>query len=221
MTIMVGESFKPPPIPFDKIAVIDEAWLTEYDWPGVDITKEENDPESSVKSVHQGTEEWIKKQSPNPDILIKDHAKGEIADYIAIFNNKESKEIHFYHCKASKLIKPGASVSILYELVGQAMRTTSWVHINQLFSDLKERLGPKRRPNTKCISWANDIDLLEELSGDPTKHLEFKYIVYLVQPGLRLSTINHTPRINALLANCYSCLSDGDLEMRILASPDI
>ena len=69
------------------------------------------------------------------DVVYYDHGSLEIADVIAIKPDK----IKFYHCKKQNGPEPQCSIEDIYEVCGQAVKSTIWTNRKLLFKQLVTR----------------------------------------------------------------------------------
>lgn len=206
-----------PPLPL-------ECFDTGKNWSGCDIFVEfeHHDTTDSTNSripargklsVHDQLEEWLKLPTPASALVIKDHATGEIADFIEI--NVSEKLIRLYHCKAcAPNKKPGARISEL-NVIEQVLRSVDRVGTNSLISDLHDRVIGTNRPNTKMIK-GTDAHLATLTS---TFHAnEWRFEVVVVNPGIDCKRTRQRKNTKTLLTTCYEWLAAANTTFRIIGS---
>ena len=152
-------------------------------------------------------------------LIYDDDGSGEIADIVAIIENEKENKflIQFYHCKFSGGDQPGARVSDLYEVCGQAEKCIKWV---QNTKELIERL--KKRENVRSIGGlpsrfeVGDMQLLHTLKNK-LKFYSTKYQVFIVQPGVDGSQISQP--MHQVLCSASSYLMDTyNIELKLICS---
>ncbi len=128
-------------------------------------------------------------------VVVYDDGSYEVADFIEVVGRGGDVFVTFYHCKKSAESKAGARVEDLYEVLGQAVKSTAWAYARErLFRRLQERAH--RSP---CLN--GDMKKLETLLM--SKFAPDYYDVVVVQPGLskaKLSDEKLDPRVRTLLA---------------------
>jgi hypothetical protein len=218
-TVIDGCRFEPrrqlPSIPEDCID-------NRRSWERCDISVEfeyidKNDPrksripESGKLTVHEQVEEWFKEQTSIPFLVIKDHAKGEIADYIEI--QESDSLIRFYHCKACSIGKsPGARINELKALE-QALRSIDYIGSNTLLSELYSRVIGKNRPDTKMVIGTSDSlkNIAKKFHAN-----EWKFEVAIVNPGISCKKSIHTKNTNTLLTACFEWLGAANARLCVI-----
>ena len=117
----------------------DRARLRTWNWDGVDIRKESQGVRKDADSIQARVIREL--LARNHDIVFDDDNPGEAADVVAIrvvgtFANPTGIEVEFFHCKYSGDANPGRRVDDLYELCGQAQKSTSWAGSHEKRTDL-------------------------------------------------------------------------------------
>ena len=108
--------------PFDAKKLIEGM---DWDAFGVDIEREYGECNSPKCSIH----EWLREHlvSGDAEIVFYDHRSGECADFMTVVRSPEGEPvISLYHCKGSGGSKPGDRVDDLFEVCGQAIKSTKW-----------------------------------------------------------------------------------------------
>ncbi len=79
--------------------------------------------------------------------IIFDHSSGEIADFITVQEMSNAIEVSFYHVKGMSAANYNSSVSDVYEVAGQAVKSLIWLKNKQT---LINKIG-QRRKSGKCV----------------------------------------------------------------------
>lgn len=107
-----------------------EAW----DWRDTRIHKESMRAAADLDTVQGFT---FQKISEFYDVVFNDDGSGEIADLIGIREEKGLIVVDLYHCKfcpkVDDVATPGARLSDVYEVCGQASRSIKWLHTGENF----------------------------------------------------------------------------------------
>jgi len=206
-----------PPLPL-------ECFDDGRDWDACDIHVEfeyqdSNDPqknripEPGKRTVQDQVEQWLKSSTPTGTLVIKDHAAGEIADFIEILPKEEV--IRFYHCKAcARGKKPGARISELIFLE-QVLRSINQIGTNSLPSELHGRVIGSSRPNTKMVK--GTAPRLEALAK--TFHAnQWSFEVAVVNPGIDCKKSRRATNTNTLLTTCYEWLMAANAKLLVIGS---
>lgn len=131
-------------------------------------------------------------------IVFDDDDPGEAADVIALTENTETMEIvaTLYHCKYSAGDAPGARVKDLYEVCGQAVKSSRLLHrLDGLLGHIERREGVLRgRPTRFEKGGLSDIKRLRRKFHQYRLRLD----ICVVQPGLSAGRL--TPELSSILA---------------------
>ena len=112
----------PTSIVFDQNNVIGIKW-EEYN---TDIKKE-----ISGNNSIQSTLGKILCKNKNFSYIIYDHSSGEMADFITVEETPTFIEVSFYHVKGMSAANYNSSVSDVYEVAGQAVKSLIWLKNKQ------------------------------------------------------------------------------------------
>ena len=117
----------------------DRARLQAWDWTGTDITAESQGPQKAANTIQARVIRELMRQ--NFEVIFDDDDRGEAADVVAIrvvggLNSPTGIEVEFHHCKFSSDAAPGYRVADLYELCGQAQKSTGWMTSHERRTDL-------------------------------------------------------------------------------------
>lgn len=140
------------------------------------------------RSIQQKFIEHLE-QGPSAFIIDDDDA-GESADIVAIEDGEQTITVTLWHCKYSSGAAPGNRVKDLYEVCGQAQKSTKWTwNFPNLVSHLTER-ETKHRAGRPTRFVRGSLDRLVVLR----KASRRKYVVFrvgIVQPGLSKAGIEN------------------------------
>lgn len=168
------------------------------DWLGVPITIESKWKEGQLRPVSvQGHMISMLMEQSNT-VIFDDDDTGEASDIIVLVENREAYEleISLYHCKYASGATPGARVKDLYEVCGQAVKSSRLVQRPELL--LKHMINREKRLGGRPTRFERgsllDINsILRRLSKYRTK-----VGICVVQPGLSASSL--TPELSTILA---------------------
>jgi hypothetical protein len=219
-SLAVRLQFAPPTIYFgDGSAVIGSASSTPkieagtdppefavgLGWAGVNLAVETGD----AGPGHINIQEFARRRAARDATwLITDHGTGELADLIAITVREGATTVEFVHCKGTKK-PPGGRVEDLYDVIGQALRSTRHCRESEsVWRELNKRLDS--RASTKVLE--GDTTTLKEAlsrwSDGEAPVTSFK--VTAAQPGLLLAETGTRASVRQLLfaANTH-CFAQG------------
>jgi superfamily II DNA or RNA helicase len=206
--VVEGNSYYPPP---DASISVEDHDFDIVDWPGENVDIRREKPGSgSGRSIF----EWLEKRllSSNADVVLCDDAAGEVADYVSVDFSAGHPEIVLYHCKGSSEPKAGARLSDLYDVCGQAVRSTSWIGAQRLADRLNERV---RRSQTEKFRRGELSDISRAFA--PENRQRIRFTICIVQPGL--SKDRRTDRVNEVLSATKNWLISSGVEgVRFLVS---
>lgn len=158
-----------------------------WDWSGVDIKKESMGKNRNTATVQWRAFQQIKGQY---DVVINDDGSGEVADLVGLRVIDDQIHLGLVHCKYSGEINPGARVSDLYEVCGQAQKSIRWKHagISRLYERLKDREQIWRTEGASRFLKGGLSDLANIKRRSRTAAITLQ--VYVVQPGLRKDAVS-------------------------------
>ncbi len=178
-----------------------------WDWKDIDIKKESQGKEKRNDSIQYNVITLLK-QSKQYCVVFDDDGAGEIADVIAIKEKPQAKaiEVELYHCKYSHGKDPGARISDLYEVCGQAEKCIKWMDdTTEMFARLLAREGnSKKNRDVSRFELGNEKTLYQL-----KKKLKFyttTFSVYIVQPGVDSNNIS--PPMHQVLCCSQAYLQD-------------
>jgi hypothetical protein len=110
-------------------------------------------------------------------VVVHDHRKGEVADFIRITSGAPGIALHLFHCKRSGGAQAGSRVKDAHEIAGQVVRSVRWVgNERSLAGHLLKRLDTGSRLVT------GTVEELRAFRGDLGR-TSSQLHVWLVQPG--------------------------------------
>lgn len=171
----------------DKIKLIDDSQIISHSWPStVNVFKEYYSPDDTDQnglSIHEYIIEQAKKEF---DAVFYDHASLEIADVIGFRKNK----IQFWHCKKQNNPEPNCSITNIYEVCGQAVKSVMWSNRKILVNQICDRAVQN---NSSVKLKKGNLQTIQDilLSFDnPALPIE----ITIVHPGLKTQNLDHTQK---------------------------
>jgi len=158
-----------------------------WDWSPINIKKESMGKACETDTVQWMTFEQIEDQY---DVVINDDGKGEAADLVGLKIVNDEIHLGLIHCKYSGEPTPGARVSDLYEVCGQAQKSIRWKHagIARLYGHLKRREEIwKKDENSRFLKGSmSDLASIKRRA----RTAPIKLDVFIIQPGLRKDVVS-------------------------------
>lgn len=171
--------------PRDKLVhTLDLTLLEPWDWTGVSL-EVESMWKNGTRRTHSIQERVMSALSGQANsIVFDDDDAGESADVIEVVERSDEILFRFYHCKYSGAPQPGERAKDLYEVCGQAVRSTRW-HSNPagLVDHLHRRSLPAGRNGRTSRFAKGDERSLVQLKRK-VRQLRCRYEVLVVQPGI-------------------------------------
>jgi len=144
---------------------------------------EVNDPKYHPTGISiQTTLEQLLRQQSNNKYIIYDHSSSEMADFITIQETEYSFEITLFHVKKMTAETFNSSVDDIYEVAGQAVKSTIWLKTKQSF--LKKIMD--RRRSDHCQFIVGEFDEFRQVMK-MNKQLVGKVVI--VQPSISKSIV--------------------------------
>jgi len=169
------------PYPADSI----EAW----DWSGINIRAESQGPEKRVDSVQRRVIDHLLADGQVYDIVFDDDGAGEIADVVTICVTEGLVQVTLHHCKYSTVETPGARVTDLYEVCGQAQKSARWRdRPNRMFTHMLRREKLRLDKGQSSRFEHGNAAFLVKLRAS-WQDYRYEFHVRIVQPGLSRATI--------------------------------
>ena len=121
----------PEAIVFNNDNIITIPWKEKYD---TDVSMEFRTSKTRKKGKSvQDTLQEILIENVELDYIIYDHSSGEIADFITVQSKEMEFEVALYHVKAMGAKNYNSSIVDIYEVVGQAIKSTIWLKTKSTF----------------------------------------------------------------------------------------
>ena len=170
--------------PYDRNRIV--VW----DWADVDIRKESQGDGREADSIQAKVIRTLRQNGY--DLIVDDDGSGEAADVVAIRiigdrNAPASIDVEFYHCKYSHGNAPGYRILDLYEVCGQAQKSTLWMASHEkridLFTHLMRRDAHRvdmGRPSRYEVGNRELLQTIREMS----RLCPISLRISIVQPGL-------------------------------------
>lgn len=162
-------------------------------------------------SVHDWLERYLLAQTHSEAIILKDHATGEIADFVVV--EGDTSIVTFFHCKGARTTATTATIADL-KVLEQVVRTVGWIRRADLLTEILSRVNSDARPNSRLVKGRPEA--IEALVGDFRPAL-WDYKVALVQPGLNGAEAVRRSNTNTLLLNAYEWLRELGSSLLILS----
>ena len=194
------------------ISTFDAANLCAVNWLGADVNVHREFYSADDLLLNQATlddrlsihDYIIEIAKASYDVVYYDHDSLEIADVIAI----KPGGIKFYHCKKQSGVEPQCSIEDIYEVCGQAVKSTIWTNKKLLLKQLVDRnKGQQTGGRVKQGTLDQAAAILSGLNH-PTLPIE----IVIVHPGLK--SMNHRgtqraafERISLLFSGAESYMS--------------
>ena len=167
----------------------DPSKLIPLDWSGINLSVESQGPERRPDSIQARTIVYIVSLA-DWDIVIDDDIQGEIADIVAMRIDGDMLHVHLTHCKFALDGKVGRRVDDLYEVCGQADKSTRWRrNISLLFQRLRKRQQQRVKRIGRDGFMKGDFQTLYTLE-DQSRMLKTKFTIAISQPGLTKSRVS-------------------------------
>jgi superfamily II DNA or RNA helicase len=110
--------------PNREISPFDSEKLRVIDWGDTDLSREVQGAERDSRTIQAYAIRHVLAQA-EWDVVMDDHGSGEIADIVALRIDGDDLIVSLTHCKSTSGT-PGARLSDLYEVCGQAQKSARW-----------------------------------------------------------------------------------------------
>ncbi|WP_301213690.1 DEAD/DEAH box helicase [Yersinia sp. 22-579] len=195
-----------------------KALLETWDWGTTKIYQESMRAEKRLDSVQGFTYQKI---ADDFGIVFNDDGAGEIADLVAIRVNKDRIYISLFHCKYCPLTDgaaiPGARLSDVYEVCGQASRSVKWLYTGEKFFDrLLERYQKSLSIGFDRILKGTPLQL--EILRNKCHDHELVFNFVIVQPAVSAKKLSEEQL--TVLGTSYSYIkSISGSDIKVIISP--
>jgi hypothetical protein len=194
----------------------DPATIQAINWSGIDLKSESQGPARNQATVQGRVIQILMAGSDAPEVVFDGDVSGEIADVVTLRRQGRVLDVHLYHCKYMQGEAPGARISELYEVCGQAMKSVRWANPNSIF--LKRMLQQEERrlsAGQTSRFMRGDRYMLE---GWLAERGEFRtrFNVTIAQPGYAKSKADpaHMPLLGSLKGYLMSTYGIGLVPVR-------
>ena len=173
-----------PPV----METINRERLIKWNWTGVDIRRESQGIEKEKGTIQYHLIAELK-ETGRFSVIFDDDGAGEIADVIAFIDEGEKIIIQFYHCKYSHGDEPGARISDLYEVCGQAEKSVKWCQDPRKIID---RLIKREYSRSTLGGTRFEVGNLRKLKEIKNKMRVYKtkIEIAIVQPGIDKTVVS-------------------------------
>ncbi|WP_409463700.1 DEAD/DEAH box helicase [Amycolatopsis sp. GA6-003] len=176
--------------PKQKLEPFPRERLRALDWTGIELSVESQGAPKRADSIQARVIRQLA-QDETWDVVLDDDGSGEIADVVALKIDDKGLLIHFFHCKYAGG-PPGARVSDLYELCGQAQKSVVWRSRSDsvpMFANLERRARKKhQRTGVSPFETGSIADLYR--LREQARVLKARLEITVVQPGLSGSKVS-------------------------------
>jgi len=176
LSAIEGTNFFPVPTDLEPFA---NDSFESVDWAqaAVDIAKEKPSGDGD-RSIF----EWLQERlvASSASLVFCDDGSGEMADFITIHPTEKGPRVKLFHCKGSGDRTPGNRVDDLYDVCGQAVKSSVWLKPDHFLNRLKHRATLDSVTGYVKGDEATAHDLL---SQENRQQVQFE--MYIVQPGVK------------------------------------
>jgi len=192
--------------------------LIEWDWNGVDLSKEAQGilPLKTDSIQYKVIQDL---QTQDFDIIYDDDYSGEIADVITIKETPTEINVQFYHLKFAKDGVVNTRVDNFYEVCGQAQKSIHWKHKSGLefFQHLLRREIKTRNGDERSRLEKGTRQNLERLLTIAKNRKPMNFEIFIVQPSLSKQNVSES--IMTLLGVTANYLKEvGDIELNVIVN---
>jgi superfamily II DNA or RNA helicase len=175
------------------------------DWAaaGVDITKEKPSG-NGRRSIFEWTEERL--IGSDAAVVFCDDGSGEMSDFISLEETAAGPRVKMFHCKASGGPQPGNRVDDLYDVCGQAVKSSVWLRPDQLLARLRHRATL----NVVTGYVKGDEESANRILSQQARQ-QVQFDMYIVQPGVLKE--GRTAALSNLLAGAQYYLAQGGIDV--------
>ena len=167
------------------INLYDRELLIPYDWSKTDIAKESQQVNPlRTDSIQYQFIEKLKLEDYH--IIYDDDGSGEIADVLTIKEEDHTIKIQMYHLKYAKGGNVSNDIGNLYEVCGQAQKSTQWKYKEgrEFFNHLLRRKVKYHNKSSCSRIVKGSEEELEILKDKAKKRIPMSYEIFIVQPSI-------------------------------------
>ncbi|WP_235848861.1 MULTISPECIES: DEAD/DEAH box helicase [Bacillaceae] len=173
------------------INLYDRQLLIPYDWSDTDIAKESQQVKPRRRDSIQY--QFIKKlKLEDYHIIYDDDGSGEIADVLTITEEDHIIKIQMYHLKYAKVGKVSNDIGNLYEVCGQAQKSTHWKYKDgkEFFNHLLRRKVKYHNKSSCSRIEKGSENELEILKDKAKKRMPMTFEIFIVQPSISKNNVS-------------------------------
>ena len=157
--------------------------LEVLDWSGVSLRKESQGRERDPSSIQARVIDHVKALA-DWKVVLDDDGTGEVADIVAMRVAGDQLHVLLVHCKYSHGDDPGARIRDLYEVCGQAQKSTkARAYPGPMFAQLIRRERDRIKKHGHSGFELGGIQELYRLH-DESRLLRAAFTIAIAQPGL-------------------------------------
>jgi superfamily II DNA or RNA helicase len=177
-----------------------------HDWTNVDITREVGPAVAGRLSVQGHIGAML---TPMDGVVVFDHGRGEIADFVHLQRANDRLLIKLYHCKRAHGDRAASRVEDVQEVCGQVVRSVKWVgHERDLLDRLRTRLA------RSVLLRGTEEEIVE--MHDELRRCIPEIHVCLVQPGLSKGALDQD--VLQVLAAARDYATQGRVRLHVMGS---
>jgi len=186
--MLLDNELFPLPEPADHTP-FDLSKIEPWDWAGTNIRKESQGLEKHSDAIQRRViDERI--TSGAFDVIFDDDGSGEIADVIAMKKDGRTLSVELIHCKYSSEDLPGARLSDLYQVLGQAQKSVRWREYPQIFFQrLRSSEARRLRKDQPSRYEIGDASIVNGWLAEWNETV-YEFSVTIVQPGYSKAAAN-------------------------------
>lgn len=185
--------------------------IMEIDWDkyGTNRSVEVNDPVHHPSGISiQTTVEQLLKNDVNNKYIIYDHSSSEMADFITIQESDHTFEVTLYHVKKMSAKTYNSSVDDVYEVAGQAVKSTIWLKTKPGFI---MKIADRRKSN-HCLFIRGDY---EDFKSTLKQNKQLVGKVVIVQPSI-CPNVPMPEKIQQILAAAHYYINNSGKVKKLL-----
>lgn len=164
-------------------------------------------PRNGKKSIQEALLDLLL-SDPENEYVVFDHSNGEMADYLTFSETDNEIIARLYHVKGHKQKTYNNSVTEVYEVVGQAIKSIKWFMPK---SEFIKKMKDRHKSGHFIMKKGAFSDLLKLIKSDEKRFLGEMVVV---QPGLRPSG-NMDSAVSELLASTHSYVKNAGAVRRV------
>lgn len=191
---------------------LDPRSVSAWAFSGVDIRKEADPPAAGKVNIITHVVGEFAGRAEVEFVVVDDRAH-EIADVLVIekANGSGRRAITLVHCKFSSKDFPGARVEDLYEVLGQAGRSVTWLDLSAFAARLLNRLGTGSE-----VAAGDKDELVARLTEWTASPAPARWSIAVCQPGLLASAVS-SRNVKIMLTDVHEWIAQHDAVFQVIA----